>query len=622
MTSIEHGRLGILLSLLLYVNLTFGQSEFSLYRLNKAVPQSNMLNPAFAPNFNLVIGLPVISSAYVRADLDGISFDDVFNGSGTESLTLDTARISSRMKEVNRVRLNQSLQLFYLGMTLGKNYVSIGLHQVSDLKVNYPGDLVGWAIHGPGHPQYVRRPLDFGSLYSKALAYSKTSISLGRSFGNRLRLGVRFNHLRGLAMVETAKISGQLIVGIDSVTVQTGPIQVNTSGVDFFNSGDRNVDDYINYFFKNQNKGTAWDFGATYQITKRLSVSAAVNDIGIIRWKDYNRSYHHRPVTYTYRGVEYTDYLGTSPEINVDDEVDSLRGLFKPTESTGKKYSTPLTGKVYSGISYRVGAMGNLSALMYIPLLSDKQNTAFSLGYTQQVWRNLSASLGITLQQRRIDNIGAGLAIRISNFQVFATTDRVQSIVYPARATRADLHTGLNLVFGPIEEEPLSEDESGRRKTWTGERYEKKNGKTASAKIKARSVGKDKRSEAGGVVNRRPSRPIVQQKTSAKQQPATKLPKQRNQTVKHGAYRDDRSHIVVVGTFVSQAKADQFSRELRQRGFANKLGYDSERSLYRVYVFRSRERSEARHMRKTFRKNSEFQLRRVSVLSVADSKFD
>src|SRR5689334_24573549 len=108
-----------LLSLVLCCSAAFGQTEFSLYRLHNTLPQSNMLNPAFAPRWKFVIGLPVISSVRLSADLDGVSFADVVNNSGASALKFDTVLIPDKMKEVNHVRFNQSIQLLYLGRTFG-----------------------------------------------------------------------------------------------------------------------------------------------------------------------------------------------------------------------------------------------------------------------------------------------------------------------------------------------------------------------------------------------------------------------------------------------------------------------------------------------------------------------
>jgi hypothetical protein len=580
----------------------------------------------------------VISSTRVSADLDGVSLSNLFNNSGTESLSLDTLIIPDQMKEVNYVRVNQSIQLFYLGLTLGKSYVSIGLHEVSELRMNYPGDLVGWAIRGPGSPEYIGRPLNLGSFYGKGVAYNKTSVSIGRSFGDRLRLGARFNYLLGLGMAETTKLSGKLYVGIDSVTIQTGEIQANTAGIDFFTSGGRTADDYVNYFVKTGNKGIAWDFGGTYQITKRLSVSAAVNDLGFITWKDYTKSYHVNPVTYTFKGIDFLDYMGNSGSANVNDEIDSLRALFKPTETTGEKYTSALIGKAYAGINYHVLGVNNLSAIVYFDLFQEKLNPALSVGYTMQLGRMLNATVGATFQNKKINNIGLGIALKLFKFQVFATTDRAQSIFYPARATRADIHAGLNLVFGkPPKDDLPDKDKKEKPEEKKDDKKDEAVAVAATAAIVAAPVKKDsvvqdspKEEIAAAVIatevikaetkvepqQEKPA-PVVEQQVTA-----NKPAEERHETVTQGAHRDELpvSHFVVVGTFSQRDNAEKYSRALRQRGFDNKFGYASEKSVYYVYVYRSKDLDETRRIRDNFRGKEDLQLPSAWVLSVVDGK--
>src|SRR5687768_4391342 len=105
---------GLLIFLLLIIVLpASAQTEFSTYRLNATLPQSNMVNPAFYPNHKILIGLPVISSIYFSADADRISFRDIFKQSETDSLEIDTVSLFSKLKDMQSLKLKESIQLFY-----------------------------------------------------------------------------------------------------------------------------------------------------------------------------------------------------------------------------------------------------------------------------------------------------------------------------------------------------------------------------------------------------------------------------------------------------------------------------------------------------------------------------
>ncbi|MEX2232305.1 MAG: DUF5723 family protein, partial [Cyclobacteriaceae bacterium] len=318
-------RIALLLFGLIATVPAWAQPEFSLYRFNASLPQANLLNPAFYPNHKIVIGLPVISSVYASADNDGMSFGDIFRSSESDSLQLDTVSIFKKLKDTHRIRLNESVQLFYFGLRSEKSYFSFGVHQVFETRFHYPGDIIGWATRGPGSPYYEGKPLDVGKFYGRGMAYNKVSVNYTRDITSRFRAGIRFNYLVGMAAGETTDVSGTLTMSTDSVSINTGNLRVQTAGIDFLDQNGLTTRDYIDYLLKTKNKGMSWDFGATYNISNNLMVSAAVNDIGYIKWKDYTRSYQVDPVYYTFKGFDLLDLVNQSPGQGFfEAELDSL----------------------------------------------------------------------------------------------------------------------------------------------------------------------------------------------------------------------------------------------------------------------------------------------------------
>ena len=79
-----------------------GQGEFSLYNLNRTVPQAHQLNPAFYPDAKIVIGLPVLSSTHLSVDMDQLSFNEIFSESSEQSLTVDFDNISNTLSSTLR----------------------------------------------------------------------------------------------------------------------------------------------------------------------------------------------------------------------------------------------------------------------------------------------------------------------------------------------------------------------------------------------------------------------------------------------------------------------------------------------------------------------------------------
>src|SRR5690606_13359868 len=115
----------------------------------------------------------------------------------------------------------------------------------------------------------------------------------------------------------------------------------------------------------------------------------------------------------------------------LDAELDSLESLYTSSEATGNTFRTPLTGKFYAGINYRLMNMNNFSALVYFDVFKKRIDPAISLGYNLQIRRFLDATVGITYQNKQITNIGAGIALKLGGLQIYTTSDRANSFIYP-----------------------------------------------------------------------------------------------------------------------------------------------------------------------------------------------
>lgn len=642
---------GLLLFLLLIIVLPLSaQTEFSTYRLNATLPQANLVNPAFYPNHKILIGLPVISSIYFSADADRISFKDIFKRSETDSLEVDTVSLFSKLRDRQHVKFKESLQLFYFGYRGKRSYLSVAVHQVSETRLNYPGDLIGWAIRGPGNIHYAGKPLDFGNFYGKSVVYGKVSLNYTREITQRLRVGARFNYLVGVVAGETTELSGKLSMSTDSVNITTGKVVVNSAGFDFFDQSNLSVTDYKNYFLKGKNKGMSWDLGATYHFTDRLMVSAALNDLGYINWKEYTRSYEVDPINYTFRGFDVLDYLNqSSGDEFLQAEVDSLESLFTSRETTGKKFKTSLIGKFYAGINYRLLKVNNISALVYLDMFQKRIDPAISIGYNLQLGRTLNATVGLTYQNGQISNIGAGLALKLTHMQFFVTSDKANAFVYPSRASRVDANLGMNLVFGKAKKkEKIDDDDDSRGKKKDEEpepqpvveepKEEPKQDSVvqqpvAQPVIETPQPVEDTATVAPPVIEKADTvQEIIQQPVLPEPEPVqpevkeepqpvvTPVVPERHEIVSKGKHPDEleASHYVIVGTFRSRDNADRYSKTLKQQGHPGQFGFISQRNVYYVYVFKSASLDETRVIRDQFRQRSDFEFPKAWVLTVLE----
>lgn len=629
------------------------QTQFSLYRMNNNVPQANMLNPALYPNYKVVIGLPVVSSMYFSFDNDNLSFRDVFRTSETDSLALDTVSIFNKLEQTHRMKFHEELQLFYLGIRGKKSFYSFAVTQVGDFRFNYPGDLIGWAIRGPGHPAYSGHPLDFGNFYGRGMVYNKIALSYAREITPWLRVGARYNYILGVAAGQTSELSGTLSMSIDSVHISTGNVHVQTAGVDFFDQDNLDAKDYQNYLTKTKNRGMSIDLGGAYDLTDNITITAAVNDLGYINWKDYTRSYQVAPISYTFRGFDMLDYINQDAgDEFMQAELDSLENLYNFTETTGGSFKTSLVGKFYAGINIKLLKVNHFSAMVYFDMFQKKIDPAISLGYNLQVGRTLNATVGITYQNGMISNVGAGIALKLTHLQLFASSDRANSFLYPARASKADVHMGMNLVFGkarvhnppkkpdsPKEEkvkdpEPVVEEKTVEPEEQTPvieEQQQPVQQDTTVREDVARPAISEtapplitpQQTEPADTATSAPALSTEQNQTAPPITTAPETvvePEPRYEVIKKGSNRDElvAAHYVIVGAFKSKENANRYSNLLKDAGYDNGFGYASEKNVFYVHVFQSADLDTARQTRDRFRKLKDFQFQASWVLTVQE----
>jgi cell division septation protein DedD len=592
------------------------QSQLSLYRLNATLPQANMLNPAFYPDHKVVIGLPVISSLYGSASTDGIAFRDVFTSSlQHDSLTLDKSGLPGKMRSTQKFRLSNAIQLFYLGIRGRRSYFSLGIHQISDTRLSYPGDVVGWGILGPEDPRYAMRSLSLDHLYGKSLAYNQISVSYARTLTEKLRVGVRLKYLMGIAAGESDQVDGSVRTSVDMISLNTSAVNVHTAGIPFFEKDDLTTADYVDYALKNSNRGVALDLGGTYQINERVSVSASLNDIGYIRWKDYTRSYSLNAVTYNFEGFDFLDYINDNSNASVEMEGDSLKNLYKFTETDGGSFRTALIGKLYAGVNYRLLKGNNVSALAYVDMVKGKIDASLGVAYNIQLGRALNAVVSVAYRDRTINNFGAGLVLKLGPLQLFSSTDRFNSLIYPARAGSADAHIGMNLVFGRKEKknpDDVEKKEPEQHKPDTASVKEpviapQDSVQTIPATDSVSAPSKDTTivKELGpapqqdSVQKEIPITPGVSapsiDTTTIKEPapPATAAPvgpaPHKDEVVTIGNHPDEfrHGHYLIVGAFKNKRNARTHSNLLKKEGYAANFNYLSAKGYYYVYVFTS-----------------------------------
>lgn len=283
------------------------QNSQTLYYMN--LPQNHMLNPALRPSNSLYIGLPAISGINLNINNNFVNFSDIFmNGQPSDSVITflhpknNVDDFLGKIRNKNSLEPQLSVQLFGLGFSIGKgSYVFLDINERFEGNMVMPRDLFELALKG--NEGFTGRTIDLSSLRGDLKYYREIGMGFSKNFTNKLRLGVKGKLLFGIAGASIDNESLGIIVGDDYSHTLDANLDINFSGpvsvyldenqnIDSINVNDIESDEIAGFILGTKNMGLGLDIGATYDITDRIVVSAAITDIGFVKWKKNVTSLH------------------------------------------------------------------------------------------------------------------------------------------------------------------------------------------------------------------------------------------------------------------------------------------------------------------------------------------
>lgn len=459
------------------INNISAQNNPVLYFMN--LPQNHTLNPALRPTNKVYIGLPGISGTAISMNNNFLNFSDVIiKGGPSDSLITflhpdyDKSKFMSKIRDKNSIEPEFMTQLFGLGFTAGKSYIFLDINERASGNLVIPGDLLRVALLGNG--AFIGKSIDFSAMRSEARIYHEIGFGFSRNYTEKLRLGFKAKALFGVMAANMDNRLLEINVGEDYSHTLNADLTYNFSAPHTINNDvnaflpnfefdDSRLDgsNAVSYLTGTGNMGFGADFGMSYQLGKKLFISAAVTDLGFIKWK---RDVQNQTVKgqYKFTGFDVTDIL--SGDQTFDDVAnsiaDSLDKNFKPVNSANA-FTTYLPFNVTAAASYSLTRHITFGVLSNSRIVGKQLKQNLTMSANINLGNALSTTLTYTAANHRYDNIGAGLAFRLGWIQFYALTDRIPivwnklitdngkgSVYLPASWNSVDFRFGMNLVFG------------------------------------------------------------------------------------------------------------------------------------------------------------------------------
>ncbi|MCB0733859.1 MAG: hypothetical protein KDC76_04735 [Bacteroidetes bacterium] len=451
-------RILILIPFLAFSNLVFGQGNLTLYNM-KTIPQRIYTNPARQSDAKNFLAMPVISSQYLNFSNSAFSLNSILSAveEGPGSSTLNINKVGDIFQAENYIGLDHSMDLLSMGFKIKKKtylYLTSSLNQ--QFRFTYPGDFFDLITQGNGGDNLNRTfDLAFGVDF---LQYMDAGIGINRTFlGDKLTIGARYRWLKGLNVVHTER---------NAVTFRTDPqtfdltatsdIMINVASSVFIADSLNQIDPSdgektrSNGYFTKPNTGSALDFGVEFRPTKKLTFSAAVNNLGKINWDQTSFSYGSKTpgATYTFQGVHVDDIFNEEADFNqaLERVKDTLEERFQ-LEERSATFTTNLFAEMYVGGQFNLSKDHNAGLLFYGDFYNKKLYPAFTVSWNSKLTNLLAVSASYTARSNSYVNLGLGLSINLGPFQFYAVSDNVGGVFAPMDVKNLNLRTGFNLAM-------------------------------------------------------------------------------------------------------------------------------------------------------------------------------
>jgi len=440
------------------------QKANALYFLSDA-PIHTRMNPAMTPKSS-GFGLGLSSmSLYMYSDL---AVNDLFiPGPNGELRTFlhpeaDKQAFLSGLDDVSSISSGMSLEFFTLGIRVKDMYVSMHSSLNLDLGLGIPKDLFSLVMLGMD-PNASSNRFDLTDFRFNAMVFNKTGVGFSKSIGDIFTVGANVDYLIGLTNMEAG--FNKLYIDANSTEWQVtsnGYFQVaGPSDIQFaydadnrFNGVDFNSSSSLTNLLNSSiaGSGISVDLGVTVKPLPFLKISAALTDLGAIKWKKDGIQKVSSNGTFTYEGMD----LSTS-EDEGDEEgnklAEELQGMVNFTKETvDKGYSSRLTSKLNIGAE-----AGVLNNKITFGLLSQ---TGFATG---GVYQDVMAAanfkpggifqsaLTYSLLHGEMSAFGAAVNLKLLFFNLFASADyiplRYTTNMIPLRNSYFNTQIGFNFMF-------------------------------------------------------------------------------------------------------------------------------------------------------------------------------
>lgn len=449
----------IALALTLSAGLSAQTTLNSSYFMEK-MTKRNQLNPALKTENNYV-SIPSIGNFYLGVNSN--------LGLGTFLYPRDNSLVTflhesvpaneflGKLSANNTIELDLGIDLISFGFWAWGGQNTFNLALKSNTGAYLPREIFEFLKTGQEATGVTR--YDMSNITATTSNYLELALGHARDITDKLSAGAKIKVLIGAAHAEARIDRMDISMSQNEWTIkQAGHLQA-TSLLELTTDPETGeVTDYkVGNNFGLAGFGLGFDLGATYEIIDNLTLSAALTDIGFMRWNNLTRAETDPNKEFRFSGFDnigaQDDENGDNPFDQKADQLgDDLKALTKFYQSDTRSVSNSLRTTLRVGAEYAV-----LDNAISFGLLSTTRFVGYRTyaeGMAAVNFRPLSA-LHLTVNgsvSNMGSSVGAILNICAPGFNFFVGTDyfatQYSKQFIPINHARANLSFGFNITFG------------------------------------------------------------------------------------------------------------------------------------------------------------------------------
>ena len=449
----------IALALTLSAGLSAQTTLNSSYFMEK-MTKRNQLNPALKTENNYV-SIPSIGNLYlgINSNLGLGTFlyprDNKLVTFLHESVPAD--EFLNKLTPNNTIELDLGIDLISFGFWAWGGQNTFNLALKSNTGAYLPREIFEFLKTGQEATGVTR--YDMSNITATTSNYLELALGHARDITDKLSAGAKIKVLIGAAHAEARIDRMDISMSQNEWTIkQAGHLQA-TSLLELTTDPETGeVTDYkVGNNFGLAGFGLGFDLGATYKLIDNLTLSAALTDIGFMRWNNLTRAETDPNKEFRFSGF---DNIGAEDDENGDNPFDQkadqlgddLKALTKFYQSDTRSVANSLRTTLRVGAEYAV-----LDNAISFGLLSTTRFVGYRTyaeGMAAINFRPLSA-LHLTVNgsvSNMGSSVGAILNICAPGFNFFVGTDyfatQYSKQFIPINHARANLSFGFNITFG------------------------------------------------------------------------------------------------------------------------------------------------------------------------------